>query len=166
VIFGTVGTHTAPFDRLVRALDALAAGTDEEVVVQWGASRYRPRAATGFAVASGERFDGFMRDARVIVTHGGDTVLEAIELGVPVIVVPRRQAYHEHIDDHQVELARALAARDLVTWSEPDGLAEAVARARPAAARANPGPLIDAVRSAIRADRRAGRPSGGRRVSP
>ena len=113
MIFGTVGTHTAPFDRLVRALDDIARATSERVVVQTGSSRYTLRFAVGFALVSGGEFSQYMREARLIVTHGGDTVLEAIDLGKPVVVVPRRRSYGEHIDDHQVELTEALVARVL-----------------------------------------------------
>ena len=90
-----------------------------------------------------------MRDARVVVTHGGDTVLEAVALGLPVVLVPRRRAYHEHIDDHQVELAEALAQRGIVTWAEPDHLLAAVGRARPATQQPNVGQLVETIRDAL-----------------
>jgi UDP-N-acetylglucosamine transferase subunit ALG13 len=149
VIFGAVGTHSAPFDRLVRALDDIAGATSEEVVVQTGSSRYRLRFAIGFAVTSSAEFERHMREARLIVTHGGDTVLEAIELGKPVVVVPRRRSYREHIDDHQVELAEALARRGLVTVSEPSDLPTAIQRAGPVAVRSDPSRLIEAIRAAL-----------------
>jgi len=149
VIFGTVGTHTASFDRLVRALDAVAGATSEPVVIQVGTSQHQLSAATGFATVTSREFSRFMQMARVIVTHGGDTVLEAIDLGVPVVLVPRRHAYGEHIDDHQVELAEALAARGLVTWAEPEGLAEAINLATPTEMRLNPVQLVNTVRTAL-----------------
>jgi UDP-N-acetylglucosamine transferase subunit ALG13 len=151
VIFGTVGTHTAPFDRLVRALDELAGATAERVVIQMGPSDHRLRAATGFAVVASQEFTRYMEEARVIVTHCGDTVLEAVALGVPVVVVPRRHAYGEAIDDHQVELAQALAARGLVTWAEPEGLAAAVDRAVPATERPDASRLVENLRAALHA---------------
>jgi UDP-N-acetylglucosamine transferase subunit ALG13 len=129
----------------------LAGATPEPVVIQMGSSQHQLRTATGFPAVTSQAFARFMQEARVIVTHGGDTVLEAIELGVPVVLVPRRQAYHEHIDDHQVELADALATRGLVTWSEPEGLDDAIKRAKPTDARPNPAQLVNSIRSALRA---------------
>jgi UDP-N-acetylglucosamine transferase subunit ALG13 len=149
LIFGTVGTHTAPFDRLVRALDGVAGATSEEVVVQTGASRYPLRFASGFVGTSGEEFGRYMRRARIIVTHGGDTVLEGLDLGKPVVLVPRRHSHHEHIDDHQVELADALAVRGMVTVTEPENLLEAISRAKAVAARSDARRLIEAIRGAV-----------------
>ena len=90
-----------------------------------------------------------MQEARIIVTHGGDTVLEAVSRAVPVVLVPRRQVYGECIDDHQVELAEALSARGIITWAEPDGLLDAVRRARPAVERPSPQRLVDTIRNAL-----------------
>ena len=149
MIFGAVGTHTAPFDRLVRALDRVASATPEHVVVQTGASRYPLRFASGFVATSGDEFQRYMRDARIIVTHGGDTVLEGLDLGKPVVLVPRRRCYHEHIDDHQVELAEALGRRGVVTVCEPDDLLDCIRRARAVAARPDSRQLTEAIRAAL-----------------
>jgi UDP-N-acetylglucosamine transferase subunit ALG13 len=149
LIFGAVGTHTAPFDRLVRALDEVARATSEPVVVQTGASRYPLRFASGFATTGGDEFQRYMRRARIIVTHGGDTVLEGLDLGKAVVLVPRRHSHHEHIDDHQVELAEALGRRGVVTVSEPEDLLDAISRARAVAARSDARRLIEAIRAAL-----------------
>ena len=133
----------------MRALDELAALGGEPVIVQLGASRHALRWATGFRAVTSREFVTIMREARVVVTHGGDTVLEAVALGLPVVLVPRRRSYHEHIDDHQVELAEALAERGIVTWAEPDDLRDAVARARPAVAQPNAQQLVRSVRNAL-----------------
>jgi UDP-N-acetylglucosamine transferase subunit ALG13 len=149
VIFGTVGTHDAPFDRLISALDDVAANVSEDVIVQTGTSRLHLRSATGISFIKGGEFGRLMQEARVIVTHGGDTILEAIDTGAAVVVVPRRRQFHEHIDNHQAELAEALAARGLVTWTEPDDLDDAIRRATPTRARSNPVELADSIRSAM-----------------
>jgi UDP-N-acetylglucosamine transferase subunit ALG13 len=150
VIFGTVGTHDAPFDRLVQALDNVAATLEEQVVIQTGSSKLQLRFASGIGLLTSHEFADLMRQARIIVTHGGDTILEAVDYGAAVVVVPRRRAFGEVIDDHQVELAEALAARRLVTWAEPEGLIDAINRARPTEARTNPDQLMNRVRSALR----------------
>jgi UDP-N-acetylglucosamine transferase subunit ALG13 len=108
VIFGTVGTHTAPFDRLVRALDEFAATTSEPVVIQIGASTYEPRSAAWFRMVDSESFTGHLHAARLMVTHAADSLLEAIQAGKPVVAVPRQRRFREHLDDHQVELGREL----------------------------------------------------------
>jgi UDP-N-acetylglucosamine transferase subunit ALG13 len=118
VIFATVGTHTAPFDRLVRAVDALAATTDEQVVIQIGSARFEPHHAVWFRMTTSEEMARHIGSARVVITHAADSLLEAVRMRKPVIAVPRRADRKEHIDDHQVELAAALRARPGVTVAD------------------------------------------------
>ena len=48
--------------------------------------------------------------------HAGvGSILTAIEHGKPVIAVPRRKKYGEHIDDHQLEITRELEKEGKIT---------------------------------------------------
>lgn len=49
-----------------------------------------------------------MTKARVVVTHGAMTIVDALEQGTPTVVVPRLKRYEEVIDDHQLDFAREL----------------------------------------------------------
>jgi UDP-N-acetylglucosamine transferase subunit ALG13 len=105
VIFVTIGSVQA-FDRLVRAVDRLPGG--EEIVVQHGPSP-RPRRGRAFDFLSHDDVARYMASARVIVTHAGvGSILAALSVGKRPVVVPRRSALGEAVDDHQVELARHL----------------------------------------------------------
>ena len=66
MIFVTVGTNEAAFDRLLRHLDGVAAS--EELVVQHGASSVRPAGATCLDFLPFEDLVDMMRRARVVVT--------------------------------------------------------------------------------------------------
>jgi beta-1,4-N-acetylglucosaminyltransferase len=113
LIYVTVGTHDQPFTRLVQAMDEIAAEIDERVIIQRGPSPYTPRHAEYVDIVSREEAEAYMREARLVVAQGGcGTVLTAIHMGKPLIIVPRRREYREHIDDHQVDLARALEGRE------------------------------------------------------
>jgi UDP-N-acetylglucosamine transferase subunit ALG13 len=131
LIFVTVGTHTAQFDRLVRAADAYARTTSEEIVVQRGASREETTIARSFAFCDSTEMDQLIREARVVVCHGADTILDVLRAGKPVLAVPRQERYGEHLNNHQVDFARALAEQGLVAVLEDpeNGLAEAIERA-------------------------------------
>lgn len=119
MIFATVGTHEDPFDRLLKALDALPG--DEEVVVQSGYSTYAPRRCKAEAMMPYDRVQALMRDARVVVTHGGPaSIMQALAHGKVPIVVPRQAAFGEHVDDHQVRFARRVADRVLVVLDIAD----------------------------------------------
>jgi beta-1,4-N-acetylglucosaminyltransferase len=112
MIFVTVGT-CEPFDRLMRAVDALR--TDEELVVQTGLSTVVPARATTVPFMPYDRLVELVRDARLLVTHAGvGTILTALLNGVKPIVVPRLEAFGDAVDDHQLELAERLETLGLV----------------------------------------------------
>jgi UDP-N-acetylglucosamine transferase subunit ALG13 len=76
-----------------------------------------------------------IRRARVVVTHAGvGSVMVALANGKRPIVVPRRKAFGEAVDDHQLQLGRRFAEADLVTLVErPEDLADALSREQGAA---------------------------------
>jgi UDP-N-acetylglucosamine transferase subunit ALG13 len=127
MIFVTVGTNEAAFDRLLRHLDGVAAG--EELVVQHGASSVRPAGATCLDFLPFEDLVELMRRARVVVTHAGvGSIVAALTNGKRPLVVPRLARFGEAVDDHQLPLARRLAGSGLVTLVEdPAELLQALA---------------------------------------
>ena len=110
MIFVTVGGQM-PFDRLVRAVDEWAAGrADVEIEAQIGRTEYVPSNIPASEVLDPERFDEKMRRASLIVSHAGmGTILTALSIGKPIIVVPRRAALGEHRNDHQLATVRHLS---------------------------------------------------------
>jgi UDP-N-acetylglucosamine transferase subunit ALG13 len=97
------------FERLIKEMDEIAGRTDEEVIMQIGETAYEPKNATYFKFASREEMDGLYEAARVVVCHAGvGSIFTALDHGKPVIAVPRRKKYGEHVDDHQLEIAREL----------------------------------------------------------
>jgi UDP-N-acetylglucosamine transferase subunit ALG13 len=112
-------------------MDRIAAGTAEEIVIQSGATTYRPRAARWFAYAGVDEMQRLTEAARVVVSHAGaGSILMSLRAGKPLIVMPRRKRYHEHGDDHQVELAMALGeAGALLVAHEEEQLAAKLAEA-------------------------------------
>jgi exopolysaccharide biosynthesis glucuronosyltransferase PssE len=126
MIFVTVGTNEAPFDRLLLALAEIRA--DEELVVQHGSSAVQPPLATCVASVSYEELVDLVRRARVVVSHAGvGSVLTALANGKRPIVVPRLRRFREAVDDHQLLFARRLEEQGLVTLVEdPAQLSEAV----------------------------------------
>lgn len=153
MIFVTVGTHGQPFERMLKEVERLP--NPDEVVLQYGVG-VPPRAirrAVAF-MSFGEMEEHFQA-ADVVVTHAGvGSILCARRAGRRPIVVPRYRDLGEHVDDHQVELTRALAERGEVepVWRDDD-LVEAVERGAPALGVDETGvgaqALIEAVRTAL-----------------
>jgi UDP-N-acetylglucosamine transferase subunit ALG13 len=128
MIFVSVGTHEAPFDRLLCAVSEL--GLDEELVVQHGPSSARCDRALEFEYLSFDEVVDYIKDARAVVMHAGvGSVMIALANGKRPIVMARRREFGEHVDDHQVELARRLEGSGLVTLVEDiEGLREVLSR--------------------------------------
>jgi UDP-N-acetylglucosamine transferase subunit ALG13 len=126
VIFVTLGTQAYPFDRLLRGLEGLGG---EELVVQGGASSFRPSGAAWFEYLEYPELVEHVRRARAVVSHAGvGSVMTAVAEGKRPLVVPRLHRYGEAVDDHQVPFARRLAEAGLLTLVEdPTELSEALA---------------------------------------
>ncbi len=115
----TLGTHERyTFPRLLdRLVDVLPPGLD--VLWQVGATRIgRMPAGARRQVPLGEMRQA-MREADVVVAHAGvGSALAAMQAGRRALYVPRRRAHGEHVDDHQVAMARELESRNLVVARE------------------------------------------------
>lgn len=114
MIFVTVGTHEQPFDRLVKAIDDLKAdGTlQEEVIVQTGYSTYIPKHCQWQKLFPYSQMVELIKDARIVITHGGpSSFIMPIQVGKVPVVVPRMYKFGEHVNDHQVNFCRAVVQR-------------------------------------------------------
>jgi UDP-N-acetylglucosamine transferase subunit ALG13 len=161
VIFATVGTQL-PFDRLVGAVDRWAATrAGPDVFAQVGPSALRPAAIAWERFVSPAECRERMRAADAIVAHAGmGTILTALELGTPIVVMPRAAALGEHRNDHQLATARRFAEQGsiAVAFDEAqlhahlDALAAGDGAARRRIAPHAEGPLVETLRAFIAAD--------------
>lgn len=128
MIFVTVGMHHQGFDRLIQKMDEIAGKHDEKVIMQIGSASYAPVHAHFFSYLPDEQLMGYYQDARVIVAHAGaGTILTALTLNKPVIVVPRLKKYNENGNDQQTELAEAISHSKLGrVVTDMDDLEEAI----------------------------------------
>ena len=118
MIFVTVGTNEARFDRLLSAVAEIR--PDEDLVVQYGhSSRVGVARSEQFDFLPFDRMVELVREARVVVTHAGvGSIMVALSGGKRPVVVPRLRAFGEAVDDHQLQLGRRFAAKGLVTLVE------------------------------------------------
>ncbi len=117
MIFVTLGSAVKgiEFTRLINKMDEIAGKIDKEVIMQIGTVPYEPQNAKYFRYASYQENLSYFQKALLVVGHGGTgTILNALKFQIPIIVVPRRHHYGEHVDDHQVELAQRLVGNDLI----------------------------------------------------
>ncbi|MDQ1123234.1 glycosyltransferase [Microbacterium trichothecenolyticum] len=121
--FVTLGTiKPYEFAELVKVVEK-SLPDDAEIVWQLGATTYQPTRGTVFTQMSGSEFDAAVRKADVVITHAGvGTLIALVESGADVIAVPRRKFRHEHVDDHQLQIAEEFASRGLIRVREADEL--------------------------------------------
>ena len=135
MIFVSVGTNEARFDRLLQVIAAMP--LMDEVIVQHGHSaRLGPPGARLVDFFSFEEMVAHIARARAVVTHAGvGSVMVSLANGKRPFVVPRRKAFAEAVDEHQMQLGRRFAHAGLVTLvEEPALLTEVLNRDHGAAA--------------------------------
>lgn len=111
LVFVTVGTDHHPFDRLISWVDDWLAGSGRgraRVLVQAGASAPSMRAETRDFLPRRE-LARVLASSAVVVCHGGPgAIMEGRSAGLVPIVVPRRRALGEVVDDHQLAFSSRL----------------------------------------------------------
>lgn len=114
MIFVTVGTHEQQFNRLLECVDKLKRDTiiTEEVIIQSGYSTYEPQYCKWSKLIPYREMEKNVRDARIVITHGGPaSFIMPLQIGKIPIVVPRQFEYGEHVNNHQLEFANTVSKR-------------------------------------------------------
>lgn len=119
----SLGTYRGfPFPRVVRRLLEILPA-DAEVLWQTGDTDVSSYGIDGVDTLPERDLMAAMQDADVVVAHAGvGTVLATFALGKYPVVVPRRYAHGEHVDDHQIQIGEELAERGLVVQADADAL--------------------------------------------
>jgi UDP-N-acetylglucosamine--N-acetylmuramyl-(pentapeptide) pyrophosphoryl-undecaprenol N-acetylglucosamine transferase len=114
-----LGTLDYPFPALV---DRLVEILPDDVDVAWqlGCTSAPPDVpGTVHRLLSTVELASLVHECDVLVAHSGcGTALLAMESGKAPVLVPRRVGRGEHVDDHQVQIARELAGRGLARYRE------------------------------------------------
>jgi UDP-N-acetylglucosamine transferase subunit ALG13 len=133
LVFVTVGTDFHQFDRLVGWVDSwLEAGNAgrARVVVQAGAST-PPRVAEARTFLEYDEMRDMVAAATAVVCQAGPGTIALVSaLGKRPVIVPRRAALGEVVDDHQRAFAARLAADgSVVLVEDEEGLHQVLDRA-------------------------------------
>lgn len=118
----TVGTiRPYGFDRAIRHLDSLL--TDFDVTWQIGESTVEPSHGRVSRLLSRDTMVDEVQRADVVIAHAGvGSILMTLAAGKVPVILPRLARHAEHIDDHQLDIARLLGDRQLVHLSSPETL--------------------------------------------
>ncbi|WP_432486107.1 glycosyltransferase [Kineococcus esterisolvens] len=103
-------------DRMVQVLPP-----DAEVLWQTGSTDVTGLDIEARPAVPSDELAAAVAAADVVVAHAGTgSALGSLEAGKFPLLVPRRTAHGEHVDDHQGEIARALGQRGLALVREAD----------------------------------------------
>jgi UDP-N-acetylglucosamine transferase subunit ALG13 len=113
MIFVTVGSDT-PFDRLIKTIDRWAFQYGRrDVFAQIGRHAWKPQFISFSEMLAPCEFKCHVIAARVVIGHAGmGTILTALQLTRPVLVMPRRGILGETRNDHQLDTAKQLSGID------------------------------------------------------
>jgi UDP-N-acetylglucosamine transferase subunit ALG13 len=119
MIFVTVG-HQMAFDRLVRLVDGWAGqNPGVDIFAQTANAEYIPQHFSSRDFLAPKEYEDYLNKATAIVAHAGTgTILQALYLGKPLLVLPRLAALGETRNDHQVGTARYFAERQQLLMAE------------------------------------------------
>lgn len=128
--FVSVGNAKQLFRRFLNEVAMIASKLPQPVIVQHGHTPFECPICKAKAFMDMEEFGSNIRDAELLIMHAGaGSVIHAIEAGKVPVVMPRRVSFGEHVNDHQVEFAEALARAGRVIMIEsPEELESAVAK--------------------------------------
>ncbi len=130
-VFASVGTHPQPFDRLLKELDRIAGKGRLSLFAQIGNSNYEPKNFPFERFLNEKEYRQRILEADILVSHGGaGTIINGLRQGKKVVVVPRLKKFGEHTNDHQLDLAEALAGEGkVISVEKMSGLRQALKRA-------------------------------------
>lgn len=131
MIFVTVGTHEQPFNRLIQHIDNLKKNgvITEDVIIQTGFCTYEPQYCKWSKLLPYKEMVQNVENARIVITHGGPaSFIMPLQIGKTPIVVPRQKLFDEHVNDHQVDFARAVSDRmgTIITVFDIDELKDVI----------------------------------------
>ncbi len=107
MIFVTVGAQL-PFNRLVRVVDEWARLSGRsDVFAQIGKTSWKPSYIHSTAFLKPDKFRYMIESADIVIAHTGmGSIISALELCKPILVMPRKAALKETRNDHQIATAR------------------------------------------------------------
>lgn len=125
MILVTLGTQDKPFKRLLDAVEKeiKKGNIKEEVIVQAGITEYKSKYMKIFDLIPMDEFNELVENCDILITHGGvGSILTALKKNKKIIAVPRLSIYHEHDNDHQLEIVSNFDEEGYIIAGDTDSL--------------------------------------------
>lgn len=113
--FVTVGNAKQPFNRLFALIENVLELLPKPIIAQTGSAIVEIQGVITYEILQGQHFSQLIKDSSVVIMHAGaGSLIHALNNLQKPIVIPRRLKYGEHIDDHQIQLAREFYKQDKI----------------------------------------------------
>lgn len=134
MIFVILGTQKFQLNRLLTLLDQYIEEEkiQEEVFAQIGYSTYEPKHYSYVRFLDKKDYDQKIMESDIIISHAGvGSILNAKAAKKPIVIFPRLSKYKEHVDDHQLEVAKEFVQKKYVLCCyEHDDLYEILVKSK------------------------------------
>src|SRR5574344_888802 len=117
MILVTLGTQDKSFERLLKAIDKeIENGSiKEKVIVQAGFTKYKSKNMEIFDLIPKDEFNNLVKKCNLLITHGGvGSILDGIKNNKKIIAAARLKKYHEHTNDHQIQIIKEFVNRGYI----------------------------------------------------
>jgi UDP-N-acetylglucosamine transferase subunit ALG13 len=123
MIFISVGTTPFPFHRMVDVVEGLIKSRkkDEAIIFQHGNIRcdIKGKNVMLYRYLPFFKMEQYIKQARVLVTHGGPaTIYQVLAAGKVPYVLPREKKHGEHVNDHQKHFVDFLSSHETLNVIE------------------------------------------------
>ena len=129
MIFVSLGTQDKPFNRIIDYVISLKENLKElqgeKIIIQLGQTKLLKsdneriknlENITIYDMLKPEKMKDIIKDSDIIITHAGvGTIMECLEMGKEIIVVPRKVENLEHVNNHQEEIAFEMEKKGFLT---------------------------------------------------
>lgn len=119
MILVLLGTQNNSFSRLLNAIQENIDNKiiNDKVVVQAGFTKFDSKDMKIFSMIDKEKFSKLQDEADLIITHGGvGSIISSLEKGKKVLVAPRLKQYGEHVNNHQMQIAKRFKEQGYVKY--------------------------------------------------
>jgi len=107
MILVTLGTQDKSFKRLLEAVEKQIdnGNIKDKVVVQAGLTKYESDKMEIFDFIPVSKFDDLIKSCDILITHAGvGSIITGLKNHKKVIAAARLKKYHEHTNDHQLQI--------------------------------------------------------------
>ena len=108
MILVTVGTQDKSFKRLINEIDCLVKEKKikDKVIMRTGYTEYNGL-IEHFNFAPEDELNEMVKKCDILITHAGvGSIFKGLEYGKKVIAIPRLKKYHEHVNNHQLDISK------------------------------------------------------------